>query len=65
MKEVMIWTGADQIGVVIARRIGCGKKIVVGDKKLENTQTIAKIMNDAGFYVVPMEMDLSSRNSIR
>ncbi|TGE30966.1 SDR family oxidoreductase [Desulfosporosinus sp. Sb-LF] len=65
MKEVMIWTGAGQIGMAIARRMGFGKKLVVGDKKLENAQTIAKIMNEAGFDVVPMEMDLSSRDSIR
>ena len=65
MKNVMVWTGAGQIGMAIARRMGCGMKIVVGDKKLENAQTIAKIMNDAGYDVVPMEMDLSSRESIR
>lgn len=65
MKEVMIWTGAGQIGMAIARRMGFDKKLVVGDKKLENAQTIAKIMNDAGFDVVPIEMDLSSRDSIR
>lgn len=65
MKNVMVWTGAGQIGMAIARRMGCGIKIVVGDKKLENAQTIAKIMNDAGYDVVPMEMDLSSRASIR
>jgi NAD(P)-dependent dehydrogenase (short-subunit alcohol dehydrogenase family) len=65
MKEVMIWTGAGQIGMAIARRMGFGKKIVVGDKKLENALIIAKIMNDAGFDVVPIEMDLSSRDSIR
>jgi NAD(P)-dependent dehydrogenase (short-subunit alcohol dehydrogenase family) len=65
MKEVMIWTGAGQIGMAIARRMGFGKKLVVGDKKLENAQTTAKIMNDAGFDVVPMEMNLSSRDSIR
>ena len=40
-------------------------KIVVGDKKLENAQAIARTMNEAGFDVVPMEMDLSSRESIR
>ncbi len=63
-KEVMIWAGAGQIGMAIARRMGYGKKIVVGDKKLENAQAIAKIMNEAGFDVVPMEMDLSDRDSI-
>lgn len=64
MKDVMILTGAGQIGMAIARRMGYGKKIVVGDKKLENAQSIVKIMNEAGFDSVPMEMDLSSRESI-
>lgn len=65
MKEVMILTGAGQIGMAIARRIGYGMKIVVGDKKWENAQVIAKTMNDAGFDVVPVQMDLSSRASIQ
>lgn len=64
-KNVMIWTGAGQIGMAIARRMGYGMKIVVGDKKLENAQTIAEIMNAAGFDVVPVEMDLSNRASIQ
>lgn len=64
MKNVMIVTGAGQIGMAIARRVGYGMKIIMGDKKFENAQTIAKIMNDAGFDVTPMEMDLSSRESI-
>lgn len=65
MANVMILTGAGQIGMAIARRMGYGMKIVIGDKKPENAQAIAKIMNDAGFDVVPMEMDLSSRTSIQ
>ena len=63
-KEVMILAGAGQIGMAIARRMGAGMKIVVGDKKPENAQTIARIMNEAGFDAVPVEMDLSSRESI-
>ncbi len=63
--EVMIVTGAGQIGMAIARRMGAGMKIVLGDKKAENAQAIAKIMNEAGFNVVPVEMDLSNRDSIR
>ena len=65
MKKVMILTGAGQIGMAIARRMGYGMKIVIGDKKPENAQLIAKTMNDAGFDVVPVEMDLSSRASIQ
>lgn len=61
----MILTGAGQIGMAIARRMGYGMKIVIGDKKFENAQTITRTMNDAGFDSVPVEMDLSSRTSIQ
>ena len=64
MKEVMILTGAGQIGMAIARRMGYGKKIIVGDKNLEHAQNISKILNDAGFDAEPVWMDLSSRTSI-
>lgn len=64
-KDVLLLTGAGQIGMAIARRIGYGKKIVIGDKKPENAGAVAKILNDAGFDAVPFTMDLSSRESIR
>jgi NAD(P)-dependent dehydrogenase (short-subunit alcohol dehydrogenase family) len=64
MKEVVLWTGAGQIGMAIARRIGFGKKIIVGDKNLDNAKAISKIMNEAGVDVVPVETDISSRESI-
>ncbi|MBR6219851.1 MAG: SDR family oxidoreductase [Clostridia bacterium] len=63
-KEVMIVTGAGQISMAIARRIGYGKKIILGDKRLDHADAIARIMNEAGFDVVPFGMDLSSRESI-
>ena len=50
--------------MAIARRMGYGMKIIVGDKKIENAKSIAKIMNEAGYDVVPILMDLSSRESI-
>ena len=63
-KDVMIVTGAGQISMAIARRVGYGKKIVMGDKNIDNAKAIAEIMNNAGFDVEPVEMDLSSRESI-
>ena len=63
-KEVLLWTGAGQIGMAIARRVGYGKTIVVGDRSLENAQRAAGTIEAAGFDVIPMEMDLSSRTSI-
>lgn len=65
MKKVMLLAGAGQIGMAIARRLGYGMKIIIGDKKIENAQNIAKIMNEAGFDAHPMMMDLSSRESIK
>ena len=64
MKDVVLLVGAGQIGMAIARRMGYGKKIVVGDKKKENAEAIAKIMTDAGFDCVPVVADISSRQSI-
>lgn len=64
MKDVLLWAGAGQIGLAIARRIGFGKKIIVGDKNIENAKAMADIMNNAGYDVTPVEMDLSKRDSI-
>lgn len=64
MKKVMILTGAGQIGMAIARRMGYGMKIIVGDKNKSHADAITKTMNEAGFDAVPVEMDLSSRTSI-
>lgn len=64
MKDVVILTGAGQIGMAIARRISMGKKLVIGDKSRENGEAITKIMNEAGFDAVFVECDLSSRESI-
>lgn len=65
MKNVMILTGAGQIGMAIARRMGYGMKIVIGDRKIENAQTISDIMNKAGYDTVAEEMNLSNRDSIK
>jgi NAD(P)-dependent dehydrogenase (short-subunit alcohol dehydrogenase family) len=64
MKDVMILVGAGQIGMAIARRMGFGIKIIVGDYKMENAKAVALTMTNAGFDVIPIEMDLSSRDSI-
>jgi hypothetical protein len=44
MKEVMIVVGAGQISMAIARRMGAGKKIILGDKNIENAKNIQKTM---------------------
>lgn len=64
MQDVMLLIGAGQIGLAIARRMGAGKKIIIGDKSLINAQTITKIMREAGFDATASETDLASRASI-
>ena len=61
----MLLTGAGQIGMAIARRMGYGMKIIVGDKRMENAEAIAKTMNEAGFDAVAVETDIASRESIQ
>ncbi len=51
--------------MAIARRIGAGKKIILGDKSLANCEKIATIMNEAGFDTEAVEMDLVNRESIQ
>ena len=64
-KDVMLVMGAGQLSMAIARRVGAGKKIVLGDKSIENANAVASTMNSAGFDVEPMEADLGSRESVR
>lgn len=65
MKKVMILAGAGQIGMAIARRVGYGMKIIIGDKNKGNADTIADTMNKAGFDCLAVELELSSRESIK
>ena len=64
MKDVLLLCGAGQIGMAITRRVGYGKKIIVGDKNIDNANTITNILVEAGFDAEAIEMDLSSRESI-
>ncbi len=64
MKEVLLLTGAGQIGMAIARRLGYGKKIVVGDSRREKALEVCTVMNEAGFDAVPLEADIASRDAV-
>ena len=65
LKEVVLLTGAGQIGMAIARRIGYGKKLIIGDKNMENADKISKTLIEAGFDVEYVECDISKRESIK
>lgn len=64
-KDVLLLAGAGQIGMAIARRVGFGKTILIGDKNPHNASAIARTMGEAGFDVETCTMDLSSRASVQ
>ncbi len=63
-KDIIVLTGAGQLGMAITRRMGYGKKVFVADWKFENAQAIAKTMQEAGFDTIPFKTDISSRTSV-
>lgn len=64
MREVVLWVGAGEIGKAIVRRIAAGRKVIAGDKRLENARCAAEELNNVGFDIEPTEVDLSERDSI-
>lgn len=64
MKSVMMVTGAGQIGLAIARRMGAGMKIVIATRRLESGKRVAELLNNAGFDAAATQMDLGQRESI-
>ncbi len=64
-KDVMLVTGAGQISLAIARRLGYGMKIVVGDRIMKNAENAAELMKNVGFDVEPVKLEISSRESVK
>jgi NAD(P)-dependent dehydrogenase (short-subunit alcohol dehydrogenase family) len=64
MSEVVVVLGAGSIGQAIARRVGAGKHIVVSDLRIENAESAAEVMRNAGFDVTAQATDVSSRASV-
>lgn len=56
--------GAGSIGQAIARRVGTGKHVLLGDLRRENADTAAQVLADAGFDVSTAAVDVSSRESV-
>lgn len=63
-KDVVVLTGAGQLGMAIVRRVAYGKKIVVADWKQENAATITKTLLEAGFDAIATNVDIADRNSV-
>jgi NAD(P)-dependent dehydrogenase (short-subunit alcohol dehydrogenase family) len=64
MKEVAVLIGSGSIGQAIIRRVGAGKHVVLGDLKIETANSAAEILENAGFEVSTVAVDISIRESI-
>ena len=64
MTNVIVVIGAGSIGQAIARRISAGKHVLLADLKRENADAAAKVLNDAGFEMSTVVVDVSSRDSV-
>jgi NAD(P)-dependent dehydrogenase (short-subunit alcohol dehydrogenase family) len=64
MKNVNVVIGAGSIGQAIVRRVSAGKHVLLADIRLENAETAAKILIDAGFSVTTSIVDVTSRASV-
>ena len=64
MKEVVVLIGSGSIGQAIARRVGAGKHVLLGDLKIEAANSAAEILENAGFETSTVAVDISSRESI-
>lgn len=64
MTNVTVLIGAGSIGVAIARRISAGKHIILADLRLENAESAARALLEAGFEVTAASVDITSRASV-
>ena len=62
--SVNVVIGAGSIGQAIVRRVSAGKHILPADIRLENANTAAKTLSEAGFVVTTTTVDVSSRASV-
>src|SRR4051794_3238105 len=65
MSEVVVVTGIGGMGVVAARRLGNGRKLVIADFDGKKLAAEAEALATDGFDVTPVEVDISDRASCR
>ena len=64
MADVIVVIGPGQIGQAIARRVGVGKHVLLADMRLENAESAAEVMANAGYEVSVAAVDASARETV-
>lgn len=64
MQDIVLLTGAGQIGQAIIRRIGFGKKIIILDKNQYSIDCCKQTLINAGYDVEGYILDISSKEQV-
>jgi NAD(P)-dependent dehydrogenase (short-subunit alcohol dehydrogenase family) len=64
MTNVVVVTGAGQIGQAVARRVAFGKHVLLADMRSNNANTAAEVLGNAGYEVSVATVDASSREAV-
>lgn len=62
--EVLAIIGVGGMGVAVARRMGAGRVIVLGDVNTAQVENVAGQLTDDGHHVVTGHVDVTSRDSV-
>jgi NAD(P)-dependent dehydrogenase (short-subunit alcohol dehydrogenase family) len=62
--EVLAIVGVGGMGVAVARRMGAGRVIVLGDVNTAQVESVARQLSDDGHQVVTGHVDVTSRESV-
>jgi NAD(P)-dependent dehydrogenase (short-subunit alcohol dehydrogenase family) len=62
--EVLAIVGVGGMGVAVARRMGAGRVIVLGDVNAAQVESVARQLSDDGHQVVTGHVDVTSRESV-
>ncbi|WP_159996350.1 SDR family oxidoreductase [Roseomonas sp. 18066] len=65
MKDVVVVIGPGQIGQAIARRLGAGRHLLLADRRRENAEAAAGILEDAGHTVSVATVDVAARAAVQ
>lgn len=65
MTEVTVLLGAGAIGLAIVRRVSTGKHIVLGDLSQAMLDKATETLQDAGFEVTALRVDVSDRAEVK
>ncbi|MET0403606.1 MAG: SDR family oxidoreductase [Cystobacter sp.] len=64
-EQVLVVIGVGGMGEAVARRLGAGRTVVLGDVSEQTLRRVAASLGDDGFQVITQQVDVTARDSVR